>query len=514
MKKIFSLLLALSLLLSGFAALAEGAYPVTEEPITVKALGTDSDPAAFAKREMKTWKLLAEITNVNFEFTAIDPEQLPVFLAAGNWPDVFCVPLTAAQLNDYGILGNRFVNYLDYLEYMPNLKKTMEEYPMVKNVMVKSNGAMYELPRVDNVATACTARLHFRQDVLDQYGLSMPETVDEFYSVLKTIYEKTGKSPLGDMSDYEMQMLFPSFGPYVHFDFDDDGQGKLVHTRTSEQYRRFLSFIHKLYAENLLHQEYLTMDGATRSALVKNGDICFGTSYFSNLTADCFADGQIHLGTLAPLKSQWNDAPRVYNGEAFPQPIGWAINAKSEHIVEICKALDVAYATAEVVPGTGLYSAAFWYGPENVTWAWMDDAHTEYDYINIPSDMAPLEYARKVYISWTVGRNDVWGNAVSASLNNSHYRQLGYIANVKPYTAETLVPFKLLNFTEDEQTVLDDYYVNITTYISEMQSKFVAGVENIDDDAAWEAYCKTVADMHMAEVLEVYQASYDRWLGK
>ena len=38
----------------------------------------------------------------------------------------------------------------------------MEEYPMVKNVMVKSNGAMYELPRVDNVATACTARLHFR----------------------------------------------------------------------------------------------------------------------------------------------------------------------------------------------------------------------------------------------------------------------------------------------------------------------------------------------------------------
>ena len=49
MKKIFSLLLALSLLLSGFAALAEGAYPVTEEPITVKALGTNSDPAAFAK---------------------------------------------------------------------------------------------------------------------------------------------------------------------------------------------------------------------------------------------------------------------------------------------------------------------------------------------------------------------------------------------------------------------------------------------------------------------------------
>jgi len=113
-----------------------------------------------------------------------------------------------------------------------------------------------------------------------------------------------------------------------------------------------------------------------------------------------------------------------------------------------------------------------------------------------------------------VGRNDAWAGAICAGDSNTHYRQLGFVQNVLPYTADIIVPVGLMVFAEDEQAVLDDKYVTITTYVNEMQSKFIAGVEDIDDDAVWTKYCETIEGMGAEDVLEVYQAAYDRWNGK
>lgn len=516
MNRILALLLSLMLMLScAGIALAEDAsiYPLVDEPITVTALTTKDLSATSGS--FATYDMLAELTGIKLEFISIDSEQLPVFLAAGQWPDVIINVLTNSQINDYGILGQKLVNYMDYLEYMPHMEKTMEEYPLVKNAMLQSDGGMYQLFRVENVATAVSARMHFREDVLTAAGQQVPATVDEFYAVLKAIYEYTGYSPMADLPAQVMFHLFPAFGEYVHYDFDTNDDGSVVYSRTTDQYRRFISFLNKLYEEKLLHPEYLTLDNATKKAKVLAGETVFGYYGFGSLTEEHFSDNQYHLGTMAPLTSEWNDAPQFYNKDSVPRPYGWAINAASPYVKEICQYLDIAFATEEVAPGTGLYSAAFWYGPENVSWKWLNDEHTEYDYI-LPEDFTGTssayidQYMRLSY----VGRNDVWAGAISAGENNTHYRQLGFVKNVIPYTATEFVPVDALVFLEDEQSVLDDKYVTIKTYVNEMQSKFIAGVEDVDDDAAWAKYCATIEDMGAEDVLEVYQAAYDRWNGK
>ena len=73
-------------------------------------------------------------------------------------------------------------------------------------------------------------------------------------------------------------------------------------------------------------------------------------------------------------------------------------------------------------------------------------------------------------------------------------------------------PTKFLKFDEDEQTIITDNYTDIKKYVDEMHDKFISGVEDVNDDTTWNTYCKRIEDMHIDEVLKVYQASYDRWL--
>ena len=42
-----------------------------------------------------------------------------------------------------------------------------------------------------------------------------------------------------------------------------------------------------------------------------------------------------------------------------------------------------------------------------------------------------------------------------------------------------------------------------------MEGKFITGVADIETE--WDTYCQTLDQMGINEVLEVYQASYDRW---
>ena len=42
-----------------------------------------------------------------------------------------------------------------------------------------------------------------------------------------------------------------------------------------------------------------------------------------------------------------------------------------------------------------------------------------------------------------------------------------------------------------------------------MQAKFITGVADIEKE--WDTYVATCEQMGLNEVLEVYQASYDRW---
>ena len=145
MKKTLSLVLALVLALGVFCAPALAAeYPIVSEPITVAGLVM----AEKVGDERILWKELEKLTGIHVEWTAVESDSMPVFLAAGNWPDFFHFTLDSAAINDYGILGGKFVDYNAHLDEMPHFVQSLEDYSELAKAITETNGAIYQLPYI------------------------------------------------------------------------------------------------------------------------------------------------------------------------------------------------------------------------------------------------------------------------------------------------------------------------------------------------------------------------------
>ena len=102
---------------------------------------------------------------------------------------------------------------------------------------------------------------------------------------------------------------------------------------------------------------------------------------------------------------------------------------------------------------------------------------------------------------------------IGAGKNGVAYqaRQIGFRDNIFPYAcdASKVFPTSFLKFTTDEQDVITTRYTDIHKHVTEMRDKFITGI--VDIETGWDEYCKAIETMGIDEVLEVYQAAYDRW---
>lgn len=376
-------------------------YPIVEEPITVTGLVVGCDTSVSESRDV--WDKAEEITGIHIDWINIDEAALSTYLAGSDWPDFFhTYQLSTSQINDYGVVGGRFVNYLDYLNIMPNLAKAYEDYPAALAASTQINGEVYNLFQINgDTSTGTTARPHVRMDVLENAGITeYPKTVDDL-----------------------------------------------------------------------------------------NGS-------WDN------------LGCLAPLTSEY-DSEQSLAGRIDYRPVaGMFINKDSQYVEELCKLFDIAYATEEIVEGSGLYGQTFTYGFENVDWILNDD--NTYEQIVPEGFESFTAYQNQKLRWWDLGRADKFGQAITSTVGNAQARQKGYVSNVIPYMAtDHIFPTGLLKFTDDEQYVIDNRYADISLYITEMEAKFITGVADIESE--WDAYVAECERMGLSEVLKVYQSAYDRW---
>ncbi len=404
------------------------------------------------------------------------------------------------------------MNIFDYIEYMPHLQKTFEDYPIVKPAITEINGEAYKFPVVEAAATVVSVRTMVRTDILDEHGLEIPKTTEDFYNVLKTLKEKTGNAHfvpnLSSDEEFFAPMIYAAFGTETNMNFDDDGTGKVIFNRTSEQMKLYLTFMNRLYEEGLIHQEFLSMDATLRKEATNSS--AFPDGYDpSAIQASDFADGKFHLEAIAPLTSEYDDTQEIVGVSNYRKSVVF-VNADSEYAKEICQMLDVTYATEEVVEGSGLLGQSFCYGIEGVDWYINEDGKT-YELIAPPEyDGAFNTYQGERIVWQNTGRLDALAGLTTSTESNNKARQEAFVEGVIPYMSDEWFPARLLKFTEDEQYVISNKLTDIKTYYKEMEGKFITGAADID--AEWEEYCNTLTQMGIEDVIEVYQTSYDRWL--
>ena len=226
------------------------------------------------------WNTYKDMTNVDVTWDLVDwdarEEKRNLALGTGDLPDAFFgAELPMADVKKYGDQGT-FIELNDLIdEYAPNLKKILEENPDIASAITFPDGKIYSMPSIiapGSLSINLGARPWINQDWLDELGMDMPETTDEFYEYLKAVKELDpagdGKTiPYGGTQIAEMvEWLAGSFGVMNagavndNIDADPEDPTKVRFYAVDDGYKEMLEYLNKLYEEGLIQENIFDIE--------------------------------------------------------------------------------------------------------------------------------------------------------------------------------------------------------------------------------------------------------------
>ena len=220
-------------------------------------------------------------------------------------------------------------------------------------------------------------------------------------------------------------------------------------------------------------------------------------------------EGYANMSVLAPLTSEYYTTQHWYKSPSCSWGRINAISAQCEDIETMVKWFDAWYAPATDplnAEGT-LYAITPWLGEIGVDHA-LDEAtgiYTELAHEGI--EMGKFLASESFQIALYSGYEGGLFPFSSAPTNGVGVKGQGTINNLWPY-AETPFDLNSLVLTEDESDTYNDAWTDINAYIVESTAKFITGEADIA--AEWDNYVKALEQMGLQDVIDVYQAAYDR----
>lgn len=496
-------------------------YPLDcDKTFDITCTGTDD---VGARDCFPRWE---EVTGVKTQITTMAADAFKLSVTTGDYGDAvfYSGAIAKDKWNELGMAG-RFVNFLDYIEYMPNFARALNTYPAALDVVAAPDGGVYSLPRIGTTSTTHSA-LYVRTDYLKAAGWDeVPATTDELMDCLfdlRTAFaDKEDFYPITAHSNTYMDwdnrqalhgFLFPAFGDLVSTSYVVDQEtGKVVFGAGTEQYKRLLAYLNEMISKGYMEfgADVYSEDGTNATASNLAGNIAF-SPYASYMTTKQFASGELDMALLSPLTSQWQSEKRFYaNYEVLWQNNGINAYLPEEDIITLVRWFDSMYAFADNPlneEGT-IYGISFWLGEEGKDFVLDKEAKT---YTILPHEG---------YETGSLWLND---NSMSGCLalydtENWMYVQdsdtgmeikgRDTLTNTLPYAVDVFDVNRLI-LSESESEVYTDNWVNLDTYITEWTAKFIVG--DYDLDAKWDEYIAGLETMGMNELKEAYQSAYDR----
>lgn len=287
MKKLVALLLSLAMLLSVSAAFAaetklEAPDPKTildgvdlqpsknlylEKPLEVTGMGIHFNNYATEFDGCYYFQAIQKLTNCKFmiDWRVTDgyDTQIANTLASGKLPDI----MVAGTFGIMNLAAEGAIIPLDeYIDLIPNIVKAVGEDRMAD--WRQADGHIYGIPTIVDVPGSQSVMI--RKDWLDQLGLKMPETWDDWMTTWRAFRDndmngngdKTDEIPLalemGASGERCLMSLMNAFGIRASADTQfcvlDDGTYTMVYEHP--RYPEFLKAVQDMYKEGLIDPEF------------------------------------------------------------------------------------------------------------------------------------------------------------------------------------------------------------------------------------------------------------------
>lgn len=489
------------------AAPAGASGKVSDKPITVSLFLQDR-PEAAINNDLPIIKEITKKTNVSFNFIPGPVqddqfrEKFNVIIASGDIPDVM-VNNNIPEM--FKVAERGIFEQLDTLidANAPNLKKLMAANPnYIKDIRL-NNGKNYFLPFLGAVKTFKVFML--RQDWLEKLNIKSPETLDDWYTMLKAFKEK---DPNGNGKQDEIPFstrnskkgILTFMEAYGLSGFEDKEQffiedNKVKFAYTDPRFKQALTYLNKLYKEGLIDAEYPTNNlqvWQSRFANELSGatvDVFVRIDALENATKP--ANPKANMIAVAPPKGP--TGIQMTTSQQMPVRGVTAISAKSKYKTELVKLFDYFYSEE----GNLLSN----FGVEGDTFTMVNGQPKYTD--KIVKDTNGRTALQMLYAmghrEWAY-KQDIRYENVLVGEKTIKYRD-EMTKYIKP-----AIP--ALAFTAEERNTLNSKFTEIQTYKEEMVDKLIMGKEPLDK---FDDFVKKIEGMGMKDVLKIQQDAFDRY---
>lgn len=498
----------------------EFSYPMDGRKVTV----TNYLPGGAKKTvsnmgDTEFTKALEEATGIDVEFThdtGNTAEWFSFMIAEGKYTDIIewtwtdDYPGSMKAAYEDGII----IKLNDIIEqYMPNFKAWCEENPELVKYVTDDEGNFYGIPFVKAPNGTSTFGIYARQDWLDELGIKMPTTIDEWHDALIALKEKHGFAPIVTQSNGFLKTgaFLNAYAPQClssRYSVNPE-TGAVEYTQATDGYREYITTLAQWYEEGLIDKDFISYDAATVKAKFLNNQAAVswgyaGSSIQTTLQEAAELNPDMKL-VACPFVSKEEGAEIIYNSCTS------RLSAMHACITTQCKDIEAAARYLDYYwSEEGILLANF--GIEGVSYTMENGVPTYTDEIlNNPDGLGVKEAMGKYIRSYAA-----FAGPEDSNYHRGFYSQTPSAAEAGDIwssegSSEYLLP-KSFYFSTEEKETLSTIETELNSYADEMIVKFVIGTEDIE--AKWDEFVKICNQYGMQDAIGVWSAAYNRLQAK
>lgn len=460
---------------------------------------------------------LIEQTGVDIEFIhpaqGQEGEQFNLLIASGKMADIVEYKWTTAYTGgmDAAIKNNLVYKLNDDLaKWAPDYYAMLQENPDMDRLMKTDEGNYFGFGFItkDDILRSSSGPL-VRKDWLEDLGLDIPETIDDWEVMLRAFKDEKGAgAPLvGDGSGMGLfwnNALIGAYGIQKDFYVED---GTVKYGPLQDSCIDWLTKMRDWYAEGLINPNFVTDTSKEKQANLLSGNagasFGFAQSTMGAMTT-AIKDTDPEAEFTAVPYPVLNEGERPKMGQkrfTIDAPIS-VVNPKSENIEIAIKVLNYGY-TEE---GNILYN----YGIEGESFNWEGDFPQMVESITSPENgvsvgAAWAQYPRSPYD----GPFEQTEDYMLQYMTQDYLKEALTIWSATDAEKYNLPP---VSVSTEESREYNQIRSDLDTYMSEWVCQAISGLVPLEEYES--VFLPTLQEIGVEDVLATLQAAYDRFMAR
>ncbi len=458
-------------------------------------------------------KAIEEATGIRFKYVFMPKGQeisgFELMVAANDMTDIIEYGPDFFKYGPSKAIQDGIIEKLNpYIKsFSPNLKRYLEQNPEIRQMITTSEGDYYFYPfiRGDSILTVYRGGM-IRKDILDQAGVPVPETIEEWETALQALQDAGFEAPLtmelGDTRHDRISAFVGAFGVAGTY-FVEDGAVKFG--PYMEEYGDYLRLLARWYQKGWLDNDFRNHTQERIYRMVLNDEIgaLFGTGggdLGGLLTALKRTNPDAELVPVKYPVMNKGERPKFGHREGKIDFSGYSISTDCIDMETAARFLDFAYSEQ----GHLLYN----FGIEGESYEWKDGYPTYTEKV--------MDYEQNGNLSVQVAMS----RYMHAYTPGAYVQDRRYIEQYYqlPEQHEALrlwmdtdaeqYRYPDVSYTMQEYEELTKIEEEVNTYMFEMVYKLVSGQEPMEK---LENYFTQLRSLGMERALLIRQNAYDRY---